>query len=244
MPQKNPVGKLLSFQKPASNGYSRGYIFDKPRNNDFDKLVDRYALAERQHGLRANWTLFYSSRLKEYMFRPGQKTPDEKRFDVMKFLLGSAKEAGLKGEEYWVADIGAGRLKQWIWALAVIDNLRLVLTSLSDTDAHPLLKDKLHICAASELNLHLPKNRFQLVLSHYGTYYQQKDAFENIIHILEPDGSAIITSTRDEFGRNGPPPLEAPKDYGRFYRIVSFDDNGYDWMYWVKKSGTAGHLYK
>lgn len=237
------MGKLLSFQKPAYKGYVQGYIFDKPRNNDNDKLVERNALAERQNGLRGNWSKFFHTPLKKYTFIPGQMEPTGKRFDFMRHLLGLAGAARESGKELWVADIGAGTGKQWIWALNTIENLRLALTSLSDTDAHPAIREKLVICSAAEIHLHLPKDSFHLAVSHYGTYHQQKDAFENILYILRPGGEAIVSCSMDPYGkRDGPPPLLAIENPGRFYEVISFGADGLHWMYHVKKALPAAQF--
>ena len=220
---------MTKESKPDGKKFVPGYIFghtlfdpDRPfsrKRSDVASDLRSFKNAERNskkpdHG----WKVIDTS-LENYA------SPFALNFK--EYLHEKINQAKQEGRKLRILDIGAGTGKQWLPFLEKNGNeIELHMIGLTKSIAHPKLRSKFRISSAAKLHALFPPNHFQIIVSHFGTHLQEKPAFEAIVHLLEPEGEAIVTG--EAFDR---PPIDRPR-FQRHYESLPTK---------IKKPAPPGH---
>ncbi|VVB65759.1 Uncharacterised protein [Candidatus Gugararchaeum adminiculabundum] len=207
------------------------------------KLLGERLAAEREGGLNKAWDII-DTPLEAYG-RPVNAAIVPSDFNFKQFLLAKIEEAEKKGERLQVLDVGMGSGKQWEKFLRSHGHrFDFFATALTDRDLVEAVRGKETLCTAAELHLHFKPEKFDIIVSNFGTHFQERRAFAGIFFLLKRGGHGIVTGTNDiENYVNRMPPLKAIKNYKRLFEVrrielgVSQGLGGKiaSWAYHVKK---------
>ena len=216
-------------------GYKHGYIFGRdceaaqgfsgwPPSNKFYVLIKKFRSNDR--GNKYTWGS-WDTHLNKYAYG----LPN----NFESFLSEKAVEAKNAGEKLRVLDIGVGSAAQWAGVLERFPNLELSATSITPKEAVPSLRHLVKFCPASMVHRKFPANHFDIVVSHLGVHGMELSAIENAMHVLKPEGHAIISGNND-FERSMKE-MEKHLKQPSFYQIVSrgTGDSGRVWTYHLRK---------
>lgn len=216
-------------EKGNSSGFTPGYIFpiSKFEREENRRTIDRYRQREGKsamHGGSFMWNI-WGAPLVDYARDNSPIRREKRRMDFKAHLLEK-----MKGGKIKVLDVGVGPCTQW---REVCGERRLEFqgTALVIGLVHPKMRKFVTQCSADELHLHFKKGYFDIVVSHYGTHGQQKEALENMLWVAK-GGGEIIVSGKYEF-----PNIQMGSGCGANYSIVSLDapSAGEDWFYHLEK---------
>ena len=231
------LGKKHSTE---SSRYIRGYLFGKELLNlkKSMKKVKSHVRHEKRSGINA-WDVS-NTPLDEYAGIPFETAPPEARLNFRKFLLEKAQTLN-DGKTLKVLDIGGFTFSQW--KDAPISNIEVQGTTLTPELVDPSMASAVKICCAYELHKIFPKNYFDIVVSHYANYDQERDALENAIYITKPGGEILFSGEENFYGlyQLGHFTKENPLHEKLFDILAYVDGRKYEgrWFYHLKKKNDA-----
>ncbi len=177
-------------------GFRRGYLFpelsgkagiEKARTN---RLLLLPHIEKETKGL--GWA-FKESALQYYS--PARRP--ESGFE--EHLRREIEKSERDGRKLHVLEIGVGTGRQWAEFLKKHGNdFKFHATALTREFLHPSFtalvpKERITLVNAASIYKKFKPGYFDLVLSHMGTHYQEKEALEAILHVLKPGGEAMVT---------------------------------------------------
>jgi SAM-dependent methyltransferase len=152
----------------------------------------------------------WDTKLKNYTVH-GSVSDDTRNFEMTSYLEDKADQASVNGQTLQVLDIGIGSGNQWIDFLQK-HPIDLHGTALSLRHVNPLLSGKVKRSLVINLHSHFKPGSFDVIVSHFGMHQQEKEALEQIIHLLKPGGEAIV---QGELGDN-----PVSDSHSAYYKIL------------------------
>ena len=190
--------------------FQRGYLFPELKGSGTRKGIQaasEYMEEEKQEG-RKTWGVWGTS-LSKYGTYVGIT-------DFERYLIDKAAEVEKQGRTLNVLEIGAGSgqhiLNSSLWGIINYAGSVLHLNLVKNA-----IRKNIFQSTAGNIHDHVDANQYDIVISHFGTHAQEREALEDILHVLRPGGEAIIIGQ----GRPNPVPEVLPEYHARHYRIIT-----------------------
>ncbi len=214
-----------------------GYLFPKiveGEEAERQNLVN--AIKKEYNDPRWAWHVMHTS-LEKYA-HPLQ-------INFKELLLKKVKEAERRGKTLRVLEVGIGLGWQWLDFLKEHGHcVELHATSLTKKIVDPNILKKIQVkaCAASALHRKFKPEYFDVIVSHFGTHFDERRGLESMLLVLKPGGEAIVAGIDAEANPLAYWEKSHEKHYKILKQILPFEpskENNWErsklWAYHIRK---------
>ncbi|VVB98920.1 Uncharacterised protein [uncultured archaeon] len=231
------MGIRCKENKAELQRYVRGYLFGKSLPPLRESIRKAKSIARHEKlGATGIWAVS-GTPLEEYAGIQHESAPSGARLNFLDFLIQKSKSRAGPGP-LKVLDIGGFSFSQW--KDAGIPDIEVHGTTLTSGPVDPAMAPYVKICCAQEVHKFFPKNHFDIVVSHYSNYGQERDAVENALYVAAPGGEVLFSGEGNFYGlyQLGHFTGENPS-HGKLFDIISYVDGrkfGGRWFFHLKKN--------